>query len=96
MSYMRGYAPPDCLQFTCLYIVDFIEAMCIILSMNQQLKTVFEPKPIKPERKMISILIRPEIWEVISKWADETGYSRGQIVEMMVAEVQKLNEEPAA
>lgn len=63
---------------------------------NANLVQILTPKPpADPERKPVTFTIKPEIWTLLGQWSEQTGYSRGEIIERMVAEVQKQQLEAA-
>ena len=64
---------------------------------KQNLTQILTPKPqTDSERKPVTFTIKPATWDLLGKWSEQTGYSRGELVERMVAEVMQQQETQAA
>lgn len=61
---------------------------------DKQTKTI--PIDAKPPRKLATFFIRTDILELIGQWSDKSGYSRGQVIEQAITELQKQQEVEAA
>jgi len=59
----------------------------------QEIASAEFPADSKPARKLQTVYIRTDAWETIVAWSDKSGYSRGQVIEQMVAEIQKQKRE---
>ena len=54
------------------------------------------PIDTKPTRKLATVFIRTDLWELVGNWADKSGYSRGQVLEQLISKAVEEQEIQAA